>query len=101
MQIAVIGDYDSQEYLEFLNKVKTAFPEERVRDLSVNRGSILNTRKYRQLEIESSHQVIISPYWKNNIEARWDVPYAQETGKECFIYRDGRFMPFPEYAPEL
>ena len=99
MMIAVVGDYASPLYKEFVKTVKIAKPEERIADLSVYTGAaVITNRKNRQFDISDSSMVVISSDYLRNVDARADVHHAQMIKKECYIYRDGRFLPFPEYA---
>lgn len=99
MLIAVVGDYASPLYKEFVKTVKIAKPEERIADLSVYTGAaVITNRKNRQFDINDSAMVVISTDYLRNVDARADVHHAQMIKKECYIYRDGRFLPFPEYA---
>jgi|SRR5665647_94584 len=102
MIIAVIGDYESPKYQELLQCVKIYKPEEHVLDLS--RHQSVNWKKMldaRFADIETAHQVVISNDWDNNIDTKRDITQAQFLHKETFIYRDGQFLPFPEYAHKL
>jgi len=102
MNIAVIGDYESPQYPEFLKKVKLAKPEETIMDLSRHPGHNWSKKLHARFEdISESHQVVISSDYENSLDARRDVSYAQEKHRECFIYNNGQFLPFPEYAPRV
>ena len=102
MVISVIGDYDSPEYKELLQKVKMAKPEEKVMDLSRHQSlSWDRMRKSRFEDITNSHLVVIGSDFRNSVEARRDITHAQNISKDCKIYRDGQFLPFPEYADRI
>jgi len=99
MRLAVIGDYESPTYQEFLERVKIIFPGEQVLDLSRHKAEIWKTlADARMQDIESAHTVIISRDWSSHVDSRVDITRAQALKKECFIEIDGRFLPFPEYA---
>lgn len=102
MNIAVIGDYQSPQYNNLLQKIRMARPEEQILDLSSHQtGSWKKMCNARFEDIFRSHQVIIGNGWRTNIDARRDITYAQELKKECLIEIDGTFRPFPEYAREI
>ncbi len=103
MVIAVIGDYGSPEYEKFLKKVKQAKPDEDILDLSRHPGyNWSKNLKARFEDICSSHLVVISNDYRNSLESRRDVTYAQERKRECMIYTsNGEFRPFPEYAERV
>ena len=96
IKIAVIGDYRSQEYKRLVELTRISNASERVVDLSQYTGAaVLTNKKNRQFDIKESHKVVIAPTWMNNVDSRSDVHFAQLNGKECLIYQDGRFIPFP------
>ena len=102
MVIVVIGDYESPKYQELLQLVKIYKPEEEVIDLSRHQNlnpSIMRVSRFA--DIETAHQVVISNDWDNNIDTKRDITQAQFLHKETFIYRDGQFLPFPEFAHKL
>ena len=102
MRIAVIGDYESQTYKALVQRVRIARPEEDVIDLSGHQtGSWKKMQNVRFTEIGSAHQVVISDVWHNHFDAKKDITHAQSLNKECFIDRDGQFLPFPEYAERI
>ena len=103
MIVAVIGDYGSPQYESFLLKVKLAMPEEQVSDLSRHPGHVWAKKlKARFDDISESHRVVIHPAYKESLDARRDVTYAMERGRECFIFTsDEQFRPFPEYAERI
>lgn len=99
MNIVVIGDYDSSFYQVFLEIVKIARPEERIADLSRHFSANPNKfRKDRQHEIDSSHQVMISPDWRDSIEARKDITFSMTANREMFAYVDSKFIPWDLYC---
>jgi hypothetical protein len=99
MRIAVIGDYQSPEYKELLKRIKILKPDEQVLDLSGHqKSSRTKMPEARLVDIKNAHQIVISGDWDNHPDAKSDITHAQSLGKECFIDRDGQFLPFPEYA---
>ena len=102
MRISVIGDYSLPEYKELLQIVKMAKPEEKVIDLSRHQSlSWDKMRKSRFEDITGSHLVVIGADFRNSVEARRDITHAQNLSKECKIYREGQFLPFPQYAQKI
>lgn len=102
MIIAVIGDYESPEYKDLVQRVKISQPEEHVLDLG--RHKSFNWKKLldaRFADIETAHQVIICSDWRNHFDAKRDITQAQLLNKEIFIDRDGQFLQFPENANRL
>ncbi len=99
MHIAVIGDYESPQYKNFLKKVKLAKPEDTIIDLSRHPGYNWGKKlKARFDDISESHLVIIHPDYENSLDSRRDVTYAMDRKRDCMIYLDGVFRPFTEYA---
>lgn len=99
MKVAVIGDYQSPEYKELLQRVKILKPEEEVLDLSRHQKSSWSKMlEARFADINSSYQVIISDDWDSHFDTKRDITHAQSLGKECFIDRGGQFLLFPQYA---
>lgn len=99
MNIAVIGDYESPGYQSFIEKIKLLKPEDNVLDLSRHPGYNWGIKcKARFDDISESHLVIIHPNYENQLDSRRDASYAMERKRECLIYLDGVFHPFPEYA---
>jgi len=99
MIIAVIGEYDSPNYQELLQRVKIAKPEEHVLDLS--RHQSVNWKKMldgRFADIGIAHQVVICSDWRIHFDAKRDITQAQLLNKEIFIDREGQFLQFPEHA---
>ncbi|MEI7503357.1 MAG: hypothetical protein WCJ61_08725, partial [Paludibacter sp.] len=79
MNIAVIGDYESSNYQEFLKKIKIVKPEETILDLSRHPGHNWGKKLQARFEdISASHLVIIHPDYENNIDPRRDVTYAMD-----------------------
>lgn len=102
MIIAVIGDYGSQEYSELVGRIRMVKPEEIVIDLSKhNSGSWIKDMRSRFRDIGNSHQLVISRHWQDYLEAKRDITHALSLHKECFIERDGQFLPFPQYAEKI
>ena len=102
MNIALIGDYASPNYQEFLKKIKMVKPEEIILDLSRHPGYNWGKKlKARFEDISASHMVIIHPDYRDSIDSRRDVTYAMDKKRECMIYVDGVFRPFAEYAPTI
>ena len=102
MNIAVIGDYNSPEYQDFLQKVKLVKPEETILDLSRHPGYNWGKKVQGRFEdISSSHLVIIHPNFSNNRDSKRDVTYAGERKRERMIYVDGAFRPYPEFATQI
>lgn len=101
MIIAVIGDYDIQQYQDLLQRVRTAYPEDQVLDLSRHNKSWKKNLEARFEDICIAHLVIIGFGWRYKIDAKRDVTHAQYLGRECFIDREGRFLSFPQYATEI
>jgi len=102
MNIVVIGDYQSPQYKDLLQRVHMALPEELILDLSSYRtGSWKKMYDARSEDIFRAHKVIIGNGWRTNIDARRDITYAQELKKECLVEIDGTYRPFPEYAREI
>ncbi len=102
MNIAVIGDYQSPQYKNQLQRLEMALPEEHILDLSSHRtGSWKKMCDARFEDIFRSHKVIIGNGWRTNIDARRDITYAQSLKKECLIEIEGVYRPFPEYAREI
>lgn len=102
MNIAVIGNYTSPKYQEFLKIVKLAKPEEVIIDLSRHPGENWMKKCGARFEdINESHMVVIHPDYLDFHDSRRDVTYAMERKRECLIFIDGRFLPYPEYAPKL
>ncbi len=102
MKIAVIGDYESPEYKELLQRVKILKPDEQVLDLSRHQKSSWSKMlESRFADIRNAQQVVISDDWESHFDAKRDITQAQSLNKECFIDQGGRFLPFPEYARRL
>jgi len=102
MKIAVIGDYQSPEYTELLQRVRIIKSDEEVLDLSRHQKSSWNKMKEsRFADIKNAHQVVISDNWHDHLDAKRDITHAQSLNKECFIEHGGQFLPFPEYARKL
>lgn len=102
MKVAVIGDYESQEYKELLQRVRILKPEEEVLDLSRHQKSSWNKKlESRFSDIKNAHQIVISDDWHDHLEAKRDITHAQSLNKECFIDQNGQFLPFPEFARKI
>jgi hypothetical protein len=102
IKIAVIGDYESPFYHDFVARIKMVKPEEDVLDLSKHKsGSWKKILDARFEDIFSSHLVVIAANFRTSLNARRDITYAQQIGRECLIENDGRLLPFPEYAREI
>ena len=101
MNIAVIGDYDILQYKDLVQRVKIAYPEDDVLDMSRHKGTWKKNLEARFEDICSAHLVIIGFGWRYKIDAKRDVTHAQYIGRECFIDREGKFLSFPEYATEI
>lgn len=104
MIIAVIGDYASSKYKDFLKTVKTAKPEETILDLSRHTHKDWSKLKHAHFtDISNAHLVVLSADYKENFESRNDVHHAMSFEKEDFmyIYTDGKFRPFPEHATAI
>lgn len=99
MKVAVIGDYESPAYKELLQRVRILMPDEEVLDLSRHQKTSWNRRlENRFADIKNALQVIISDDWDDHFDAKRDITHAQSLKKDCFIDRNGQFLPFPEYA---
>lgn len=98
MRIAVIGDYESSNYQDLLQRVKIIFPGESVLDLSRFTGDWKKRADARLEAISSSYEVIICADWIYLTDVKIDITRAQSLKKECYIDVDGKFLPFPEYA---
>ena len=99
MNIAVIGDYESPAYKDMLLRVKILNPEEDVLDLSRHKtGGWKKMLEARFADIANAHRIAISHDWHTHLDAKHDITHAQSLNKECFIERDGQFLPFPEYS---
>lgn len=98
MRIAVIGDYESSQYADMLQRVKIIFPGENVLNLSCFTGDWKKKADARLEAIFSSHLVIICADWDRFTDAKIDITRAQKFNKECLINIDGRFLSFPEYG---
>ena len=102
MKIAVIGDYRTPEYKDFLSLCKMAKPEDTIMDLSRHQSENWSKNMNARFDdITECHLVLIHPDFKAFVDSLRDVTKAQERGRECLIYRDGQFLPFPEYAMDL
>ena len=102
MKIAVIGDYESQEYKQLLERVKILKCEEDVIDLSRHLRLVWHKKnEARFADIKNAHQIVICGDWDNYIDAKRDITYAQTLNKECFVEYGGQFLPFPQYARRL
>jgi hypothetical protein len=96
MKIAVIGDYNSPQYQTLHQIVKMHFPNDSVIDLSVYQNADFKKReKARQLEIKACHLFIFDSKWDESVEIRQDITFAQQSGKDGFLYRGGQFQSFP------
>jgi|GEM_PF-794333 len=101
MRIAVIGgEYDADSYKDFLSIVKIARPEEYVIDMSRHQEGENWKKDYdkRCQDINSAHQVIIPSDWRDHINAKRDITYAEMLRKELFIYINGTFYPWEDYC---
>jgi hypothetical protein len=95
MRIAVVGDYTSPKYQDLLLRVKIAFPEEEVLDLSRHEQRNDETRKKARFsDIEEAHHIIISNDWQWSIDARNDITKAHQFHKDLFVEMDGAFRPY-------
>jgi hypothetical protein len=95
MIIAVVGDYTSPDYKDLLLRVKIAFPEEKVLDLSRHEQRNDQLRKRaRSTDIEDSHHVILGNNWRGSFDARNDINCAHQNHKEIFVEMDGAFRPY-------
>ncbi len=102
MIVVVIGDYESPEYLDLLQRVKILQPEESVLDLSLHHfPTWKQSMDARFADIESAHRVIICNDWRKHFDVKRDITQAQLLNKEIFIERDGQFLPFPEHAHQI
>lgn len=104
MIIAVIGDYESPKYRDFLKTVKTAKPEETILDLSRHtHKDWAKMKSARFTDINNAHMVVLSADYNEKFEPRNDVHHAMSLKKEDFmyIYNEGQFRPFPQYAPAI
>ena len=96
--IAVIGDYESPKYKTLLQDVKRLKPEEEVLDLSRHKGSWSNQLDKRFTDISNADCVVISADWHKHFDAKRDITHAQSKHKDCFVEREGQFLPFPEHS---
>jgi hypothetical protein len=95
MNVAVIGDYESQEYGILLEKVRISFPEERVIDLSRHKSNNWKKRDDDRIaDIKDAHLVIICREWYDHIDVRHDISEAQKLKKEIAMEYNGGFIPF-------
>ncbi len=102
MKIAVIGDYASPGYKDLLLKVKIAFPEEEVMDLSRHDQTVWAKQlNARFTDISAASLVIIGKDWTRSFDAKRDITHAQSLHKDCLIEREEAFRPFPEYAESI
>jgi hypothetical protein len=93
MDIAVIGDYESPEYKILYERVKLAYHEESVIDLSRHTGNDWKKRDDARIaDITDSHLVIICKDWMNHIDARHDISEAHRMKKEIYIEYNGGFI---------
>lgn len=96
MKIAVIGDYNSPQYKTLLQIVKMHFPGDNVLDLSVHQNADYKKReKARQVEIKDSHLFVFDSKWDESVEIRQDITFAQQSGKDSYLYSAGQFLSFP------
>ena len=96
MKIAVIGDYNSPQYKILLQIVKMHFPGDNVLDLSVYQNADYKKReKARQVEIQGSHLFVFDSKWDDSVEIRQDITFAQQSGKDGYLYSAGQFLSFP------
>jgi len=96
MKIAVIGDYNSPQYKTLLQIVKMHFPGDNVLDLSVYQNADYKKReKARQAQIKDSHLFVFDSKWDESVEIRQDITFAQQSGKDGYLYSAGQFLSFP------
>ena len=96
MKIAVIGDYSSAQYQTLHQIVKMHFPGDTVLDLSVHQNANYKKReKARQVEIQESHLFVFDSKWDDSVEIRQDITFAQQSGKDGYLYSAGQFLSFP------
>lgn len=99
MRVAVIGDYGTPEYKELLQRVRIAFSEEYIIDMSRHLQSSWKDRlELRILDMDSAHLVIVCSKWDHSVDVKRDITEAQKINRDLVIEHDGRFIPFTHYA---
>ena len=102
MNIAVIGDYESPFYPEFLKKIRLVKPEDTILDLTRHQGNNWGKKLAARWEdISSSYLVIVHPDYEKSLDSRRDLTYAMDRKRECLIYVDGVFRPFAEHVRSI
>ena len=96
MRIAVIGDYNSPQYQTLRQIVRVYFPGDTIIDLSVHQSADYKKReKARHVEIKTSHIFVFDSMWDESVEIRQDITYAQQEGKDGYLYKAGQLLRFP------
>ena len=99
MRVAVIGDYGKPEYKELLERVRIAFSEEYIIDMSRHQQSDWKDRlELRILDMDSAHLVIVCSKWDNCVDVKRDITEAQKINRDLVIEHEGRFIPFTQYT---
>ena len=102
MNIALLADYESDDYQLLYEKVKNIFPEENVLNLSRHRGNDWKKKdQARVTDIEDAHLVFVCSEWALHTDVRHDLWEAQCRKKDIVIEYERGYVPFDIYSARV